>query len=59
MTTLGGTPGVGGAGSTRIELPFTIGLLTGFDVYAQFAVRDPLAPQGWALSDGLMFRVCP
>lgn len=58
MTTLGGTPGVGGAGSARVTLPFSIGLLTGFDFYAQFAVRDPLAPQGWALSDGLQFHVC-
>jgi hypothetical protein len=57
--TLGGAPGVGGAGSVRVTLPVSIDLLAGLDIFAQFAVRDPLAPQGWALSDGLRFRVCP
>lgn len=57
-TTLGGTPGVGGAGSARVPMPVSLGLLGGLDIFAQFAVRDPLAPQGWALSDGLAFRVC-
>jgi len=42
----------------RVKMPFPIGVLTGRDVYAQFGVRDPLAPQGWALSEGLQFRVC-
>lgn len=57
-TTLGGTPGIGGAGSARVMLPLSLNTLGGLDLYAQFAVRDPLAPQGWALSDGLAFRVC-
>lgn len=57
-TTLGGTPGVGGAGSARVNLPFSIGLATGIDIYAQFAVHDPLAQEGWALSEGLQYRVC-
>lgn len=58
LTTLGGTPGVAGAGSARVTPLLPIGLAAGFDLFAQFAVRDPLAPQGWALSDGLRFRVC-
>jgi len=57
--TLGGTPGVAGAGSARVELPVSIGLAVGHDVFAQFAVSDPQTPQGEALSEGLRYHVCP
>ncbi len=58
MTTLGGAQGVGGAGNARVPLLYPLSLAVGLDVYAQFAVSDPLAPQGWALSEGLRYRVC-
>lgn len=55
---LSGTPGVGGVGSARVNFPVSIGLAAGLDVFAQFSVLDPLAPQGFGLSEGLQFRVC-
>ncbi|MEQ1893704.1 MAG: hypothetical protein ABL998_14260, partial [Planctomycetota bacterium] len=57
-TVLGGASGVGGAGSKFVpaSLPAT---LANLDVYCQAAVRDISAIRGWALSDGLHFKVCP
>jgi hypothetical protein len=56
--TLGGAAGAAGAGNLRFPLPFPIDLAAGVNLYAQFFVQDPAAPQGWAFSDAVQFRVC-
>ncbi|MSR63346.1 MAG: hypothetical protein EXS08_12965 [Planctomycetes bacterium] len=56
---LGGTPGVAGAGSKHVPTPFPLGIATNFDIYAQFAVLDVGAVQGYAFSEGLHFKICP
>lgn len=53
-TVLGGTVGAAGAGSRRLFFPPEIA--QGLDLYAQFRVKDPAGPRGWALSDGLHFK---
>jgi FG-GAP-like repeat len=50
--TLGGAPGVAGAGSSAV--PWTIPpALAGFQGFLQAAIQDPAAPQGFALTNGL------
>jgi len=56
---LGGTPGVAGAGSKHLPVPFPLSRAVGLDVYSQLFVRDLAAPAGWAMSRGLQYHVCP
>ncbi|MSR63347.1 MAG: hypothetical protein EXS08_12970 [Planctomycetes bacterium] len=56
---LGGTPGAGGVGTKHVAMPFPLGFATNSDIYAQFAVLDSAAVQGYAFSEGLHFKVCP
>ena len=58
VLTLDGPAGVAGAGSASFPVPSLVGF-AGFTGYAQFAVRDPAAPKGWALSEGLAITFCP
>ena len=56
-TTLGGTPGVAGAGSRHFPIP-VLASLVGVELFAQYFAQDPAAPQGWSFSEGVRFRVC-
>jgi hypothetical protein len=55
---LNGTAGVAGAGFKSVPAPLPASFAN-FDAYCQAAVRDVNAVQGWALSDGLHFKICP
>lgn len=59
VTVLGGPAGGAGVGVKHVLTPFPLGAATNFDIYAQFAVKDSAAVQGYAFSDGMHFRVCP
>jgi len=59
VTVLSGPAGGAGVGVKHVLTPFPLGVATNFDIYAQFAVKDAAAVQGYAFSDGMHFRVCP
>lgn len=55
---LNGASGVAGAGNQDYKLPFPLHVVMGLDIFAQYFVIDPLAPQGWSFSEGLRLPVC-
>jgi len=57
FVTLSGTPGAAGAGSYTFD-PGPLTGASGFTGFAQFAVQDPGAVQGWAMSEGLQMTFC-